>query len=85
MHASGANVTKNVPEMALKLTCNDRVKARFTQDGRQVKLSERLAIGGVSGAIAQVRVLARASEPMGREGPWRTQFGLTGFRRSAPP
>ncbi len=45
---------KNVPEMSLKLTCNDRVKARFTADGRQVTLAERLAIGGVSGALAQV-------------------------------
>lgn len=53
-------MTKNVPEMALKLTCNDRVKARFTRDGRQVTLSERLAIGGVSGAIAQARVLESA-------------------------
>lgn len=54
MLVPGANVTKNVPEMALKLTCNDRVKARFTRDGRQVTFGERLAIGGVSGAIAQV-------------------------------
>ena len=55
LHA-GANVMKNVPEMSLKLTCNDRVKARFTADGRQVTLAERLAIGGVSGALAQARV-----------------------------
>ena len=46
---------KQVPEMSLKLTCNDRVKARFTANGRQVTLTERLAIGGVSGALAQVR------------------------------
>ena len=36
-------MTKNVPEMALKLTCNDRVKARFTRDGRQVIV---IATGG---------------------------------------
>ena len=48
---------KQVPEMSLKLTCNDRVKARFTANGRQVTLTERLAIGGVSGALAQVRTM----------------------------
>lgn len=30
---NGANVVKNVPETALKLTCNDRVKAMITSDG----------------------------------------------------
>lgn len=50
---NGANVIKNVPETALKLTCNDRIKAVVAQDGHSVTLGERLMIGGVSGAIAQ--------------------------------
>ncbi|KAL3162702.1 hypothetical protein ABBQ38_008743 [Trebouxia sp. C0009 RCD-2024] len=50
---NGANVIKNVPETALKLTCNDRVKAMVAADGHTVTLSERLAIGGISGAVAQ--------------------------------
>lgn len=33
---NGANVIKNVPETALKLTCNDRVKALIAQDGHTV-------------------------------------------------
>ena len=35
---NGANVIKNVPETALKLTCNDRVKSIIAQDGRTVTL-----------------------------------------------
>lgn len=35
---NGANVIKNVPETALKLTCNDRVKAMIASDGRTVNL-----------------------------------------------
>ena len=35
---NGANVIKNVPETALKLTCNDRVKAMIAQDGHTVNL-----------------------------------------------
>lgn len=50
---NGANVIKNVPETALKLTFNDRVKSIIAQDGRSVTLGERLTIGGISGAIAQ--------------------------------
>ena len=36
---NGANVIKNVPETALKLTCNDRVKAMVASDGHTVTLS----------------------------------------------
>lgn len=50
---NGANVIKNVPETALKLTCNDKVKSVIARDGHSVTLAERLAIGGISGAIAQ--------------------------------
>ena len=35
---NGANVIKNVPETALKLTCNDRIKAVVAQDGHSVTL-----------------------------------------------
>lgn len=35
---NGANVIKNVPETALKLTCNDRVKSIIAKDGRTVTL-----------------------------------------------
>ena len=35
---NGANVIKNVPETALKLTCNDRVKAMIASDGHTVSL-----------------------------------------------
>lgn len=35
---NGANVVKNVPETALKLTCNDRVKATIASDGHTVSL-----------------------------------------------
>ena len=35
---NGANVIKNVPETALKLTCNDRVKAMIASDGHTVTL-----------------------------------------------
>lgn len=35
---NGANVIKNVPETALKLTCNDRVKAMVASDGHTVTL-----------------------------------------------
>ncbi len=56
---------KQVPEMSLKLTCNDRVKARFTANGRQVTLTERLAIGGVSGALAQVPVFCVVGAQLG--------------------
>ena len=37
---NGANVIKNVPETALKLTCNDRVKALIAQDGHTVSFGE---------------------------------------------
>ena len=37
---NGANVIKNVPETALKLTCNDRVKALIAQDGHIVSFGE---------------------------------------------
>lgn len=50
---NGANVIKNVPETALKLTCNDRVKAMIAQDGHSVTIGQSVAIGGISGAIAQ--------------------------------
>ena len=40
---NGANVIKNVPETALKLTCNDRVKSFIAQDGRSVTLGICLA------------------------------------------
>ena len=35
---NGANVVKNVPETALKLTCNDRIKAMIASDGHTVTL-----------------------------------------------
>ena len=38
---NGANVVKNVPETALKLTCNDRVKAMIAQDGHSVTVGKR--------------------------------------------
>ena len=38
---NGANVIKNVPETALKLTCNDRVKSMIAQDGHSVTLGKR--------------------------------------------
>ncbi|KAK9804762.1 hypothetical protein WJX72_003881 [[Myrmecia] bisecta] len=50
---NGANVLKNIPETALKLTCNDVVKASVVSDGHAISLGERLVVGGVSGAIAQ--------------------------------
>ena len=40
---NGANVLKNVPETAIKLTCNDRVKALVLGDGRHVS---GLSVGG---------------------------------------
>ena len=41
---NGANVIKNVPETALKLTCNDRVKAMIAQDGRSVTIGRRCRV-----------------------------------------
>ena len=41
---NGANVIKNVPETALKLTCNDRVKAMIAQDGHSVTIGKRCRI-----------------------------------------
>ncbi len=38
---NGANVVKNVPETALKLTCNDRVKAMIAQDGHSITIGRR--------------------------------------------
>ncbi len=37
---NGANVVKNMPETALKLTCNDKVKAIIAQDGHSVTLGK---------------------------------------------
>lgn len=37
---NGANVIKNVPETALKLTCNDRVKAFIAKDGHTISFSK---------------------------------------------
>lgn len=50
---NGANVIKNVPETALKLTCNDRVKAMVAADGHTVMLS-RENYPVVLAAIAEV-------------------------------
>ena len=40
---NGTNVLKNVPETALKLTLNDRIKSLVAQDGHQMRLCECLA------------------------------------------
>ncbi|KAK9795916.1 hypothetical protein WJX73_001899 [Symbiochloris irregularis] len=53
---NGTNVLKNVPETALKLTLNDRVKSLVLKDGHHMALWERLVIGGLSGGIAQALI-----------------------------
>ena len=45
---NGANVIKNVPETALKLTCNDKVKAIIAQDGHAVTLGIHSTLQGYS-------------------------------------
>lgn len=37
---NGTNVAKNVPETAMKLTLNDRIKAAVVKDGHNITLSE---------------------------------------------
>lgn len=51
---NGANVLKNIPETALKLTANDVVKRLVAQDGAQpLSPTQRVLIGGLAGAAAQ--------------------------------
>ncbi len=51
---AGANVLKNIPETALKLTANDMVKRLVAQDGAQpLSPVHRVVIGGLAGAAAQ--------------------------------
>lgn len=53
-NATGANVLKNIPETALKLTANDVVKQLVAQDGAQsLTPAQRVVIGGLAGAAAQ--------------------------------
>ena len=40
---NGANVIKNVPETAMKLTANDRIKALVVRDGHNITLGKSQA------------------------------------------
>lgn len=64
---NGANVLKNIPETALKLTANDAVKRLVATGsagsgghgavgGPSLSAAERVVIGGLAGAIAQAAV-----------------------------
>ncbi|KAG2501192.1 hypothetical protein HYH03_001006 [Edaphochlamys debaryana] len=50
---NGANVVKIAPETALKLTLNDSIRSLVAADPDRVKVRERMASGGIAGAIAQ--------------------------------
>ncbi|GLC34516.1 hypothetical protein PLESTB_001252700 [Pleodorina starrii] len=50
---NGANVVKIAPETALKLTLNDAIRSFLAQDPDHVRVRERMASGGIAGAIAQ--------------------------------
>ncbi|GLI64006.1 hypothetical protein VaNZ11_007160 [Volvox africanus] len=50
---NGANVVKIAPETALKLTLNDAIRSLLAQDPDHVRVRERMASGGIAGAIAQ--------------------------------
>ena len=41
---NGANVLKNVPETALKLTLNDRIKGLVLRDGHQISIRASLLL-----------------------------------------
>lgn len=51
---NGANVIKIAPETAIKLTLNDKLKPLIAWDPEHIKPWERMASGGLSGAIAQL-------------------------------
>ena len=50
---NGANVIKNVPETALKLTFNDRVKAMIASDGHTVSLGGTTALLHLGTSLGQ--------------------------------
>lgn len=52
---NGANVVKIAPETALKLTLNDVFKAVLAKDPDHMQPWQRMAAGGLAGAVAQVR------------------------------
>ena len=54
---NGTNVIKNVPETALKLTLNDRVKALVLRDGHQMALCECGWLTGLVGAASHLTAL----------------------------
>jgi solute carrier family 25 phosphate transporter 23/24/25/41 len=51
---NGANVIKIAPETAIKLTLNDQLKAYLMSDPKHPSPLERMAVGGIAGAVAQV-------------------------------
>jgi solute carrier family 25 phosphate transporter 23/24/25/41 len=53
---NGTNVAKNIPEMGLKLCAADHARQAISADGTRPTLAQRLAIGGLAGAIAQATV-----------------------------
>ncbi|KAK9823074.1 hypothetical protein WJX81_007778 [Elliptochloris bilobata] len=53
---NGCNVVKNVPETAIKMGFNDRIKALVVNDGHPITLGERLLVGAGAGGLAQVAV-----------------------------
>lgn len=51
---NGANVLKIAPETALKLMFNDKMKALVVADLNNIRPHERMFVGAIAGASAQV-------------------------------
>lgn len=51
---NGTNVIKIAPEIGIKLTCNDLIKRRIVADPEDITPAQRMASGGLAGAVAQV-------------------------------
>ena len=70
---NGANCLKIAPETALKFAINDRIK-RFVCKGHDTSSMgyfERLLSGGISGGIAQVKLLASKKSTPSRRPSYR--------------
>lgn len=54
---NGTNVLKIAPETSIKLALNDKLKQHIHLDTGDITPWQRMACGGVSGAVGQVRPL----------------------------